>query len=83
MTDVVKELKVGDIVMINPSYERACFRGCLLTVTEVKDFGCQGFVQGVGKTFEEDGGQYYLRPTWDDFEITGGVAPWMIKEEDE
>lgn len=72
------ELKVGDIVMIKPTFKTACFRGCLLVVTEPKSFGCQGFIQGVGPTFEEDGGQYYLRPNWDDFEVTGGVAPWVV-----
>lgn len=72
------QLKIGDIVMIKPSFKTPCFRGCLLVVTEPKDFGCQGYIQGVGETFKEEAGQFYLRPAWDDFEVTGGVAPWVV-----
>lgn len=71
------KLKIGDIVMIKPSYKTPCFRGCLLVVTEPKSFGCQGYIPIVGETYREEGGNAYLRPSWDDFEITGGVAPWV------
>jgi len=79
MTDVKKrEITVGSIVQISPDYKGKCFAGCLLTVTEVKGFGVQGYIQGVGKSFDDMGGQYYLRPTWDDIEPTWGISPWII-----
>lgn len=71
-------IEVGDIVMISPEHESACFRGCLLVVTEVKGFGCQGYIQAVGDSFKEAGGQCYLRPRWNQMEPTGGRAPWMV-----
>lgn len=76
------ELKVGQIIQINPDFKTKCFAGCLAVVTEPKSFGCQCYIQGVGDTFEESKGQYYLRPTWDDFEVTDGIAPWIIGDGD-
>lgn len=35
-------VEVNDIVQIKPEHE---WGGCLLIVTEVKSFGCQGYVE--------------------------------------
>jgi len=77
------EIAVGDIVQLSPKHPQAAFRGCLLIVTEVKGFGCQGFVQSVGATFDEPGGQFYLRPSWELMEPTGGRARWCVALEDD
>lgn len=71
------DVAVGDIVQINPDFKSKCFAACLLTVTEVKSWGVMGYIQGIGPTFDEASGQYYLRPTWEDMEPTGGKAPWI------
>lgn len=76
------KIPAGAVMQIRPDFKTKCFRGCLLTVTEAKDWGVQGYIQGVGATFEDAGGQYYLRPTWDEIELTGGVAIWIIGEDD-
>lgn len=77
MTDKKFDVTIGDIVQIRPDFKTKCFAACLLTVTEVKSFGVMGYITGVGKTFEESSAQYYLRPTWEDIEPTGGKVPWI------
>lgn len=68
------QVEVGDIVQIRPDWENEAFKSCLVTVTEVKSFGVQGYVQNAGTE-----GQAYIRLKWDDFENTGGKACWMVK----
>lgn len=70
------KLEPGDLVQIRPDYERKCFAGCIVTVTEPKAWGCQGYVQGVGETFEQPGGCYYVRLKFEDFVLVGR-AEWM------
>lgn len=65
-----KMLCVGDVVQLNPETKNQMFAGCFLTVTEPKAFGCQGYVQALGKDGKL-GGQAYLRPTWDQMEFVG------------
>jgi len=81
MSDNKFTVAIGDIVQINPDYKSKCFAGCLLTVTEVKGFGVQGYITGVGPNFNDAGGQYYLRPTWDDMLPTGGKTQWLVSDE--
>ena len=68
-------LKVGDVVQISPDSANEIFRGCLLIVTEPKDFGCMGYVQIPGQ------GQAYLRPRWDEMELVG-KAKWVVGPND-
>lgn len=72
-----RELKVGEIVQIDPSHTDGrgghWFGGCLMVVTEPKPWGAQGYVQNAGG---EDGQAYY-RCAFENMEPTGGFAPWV------
>lgn len=71
-------LEIGSIVQLNPERVRVkCFAGCLMTVTEIKAWGIQGYIQGIGETKIEMGGQYYYRAKWEEIELTGGHNIWM------
>jgi hypothetical protein len=65
-------IKVGDIVQVDPSKEM--FGACMVTVTEVKDWGIQGYVQSAGVE-----GQQYIRLNTEQFEPTGGKAIWVAQ----
>ena len=68
------EIKVGDIVQVNPDKEM--FGACMVVVTELKSFGIQGYVQSAGVN-----GQQYIRLKFDEFESTGGKAVWVVGEQ--
>ena len=68
------EIKVGDIVQVNPDKE--IFGACMVVVTELKSFGIQGYVQSAGVN-----GQQYIRLKFDEFESTGGKAVWVVGEQ--
>ena len=65
-------IKVGDIVQVDPSKEM--FGACMVTVTEVKDWGIQGYVQSAGVK-----GQQYIRLNTGEFEETGGETVWIAQ----
>lgn len=70
-----KELYAGDIVQLNPETCRnPMFAACMMTVTEPKDWGAQGYVQSLGAN-GEPGGQAYYRANWDEMELVG-KAEW-------
>jgi hypothetical protein len=70
-------MKAGDIVQLSPETCRApMFRGCMLVVTEIKPWGVQGYVQGLGVDWEM-GGLAYYRAKHEEFEDTGGRAVWV------
>ena len=48
----------------------------MATVTEVKDFGIQAYVQALGDSRSTMGGQAYIRLKWGDFEPVGQAA-WI------
>ena len=63
--------------MLDPIETRnPMFRGCLMVVSEPKEFGAQGYVQSLGKDMQP-GGQAYYRAKWEEMEPTGGMAPWI------
>lgn len=69
----------GEIVQLNPETTgNKAFRGCLMVVSEVRQWGVQGYVQSLGATRDEMGGQAYYRADTGTFERTGGKAPWII-----
>lgn len=81
-----RELKVGEVVQLNPETTRnKAFRACLMVVSDPKSFGAQGYVQSLGNTRDEMGGQAYYRANWDEMEplllVMPGVATvvWDIK----
>jgi hypothetical protein len=70
-------LQVGSLVQLNPETCRnRMFAGCIMTVTEPKTWGAQGYVQALG-TDEAPGGMAYYRAKWDEMEVTGGTAPFV------
>jgi hypothetical protein len=66
----MSEITVGEIVQCRP--EKEMFGACMVTVTEVKDWGVMGYVQSAGVP-----GQQYIRLKTEDFERTGGMAIWV------
>lgn len=72
MADEVHE---GDVVQLGPDTENPMFKFCMLTVTEVKDWGVQGFVQALGAE-GKPGGQAYYRAKTGTFEYVG-QAQWV------
>jgi len=71
----VNEIKVGDIVQINPYME--LFGACFVVVTEVRSWGIQGYIQSAGVA-----GQQYIRLRLEEMEPTGGKAVWGVGEEE-
>ena len=72
-----RELKVGEIVQINPDQTAPdkghWFGGCLMVVTEPKGWGAQGYVLCPGP----HSGAAYYRCKFENMEPTGGHAPWV------
>lgn len=73
----VENLKAGDVVQLGPDCSNPMFAFCMMTVTEPKSFGAQGYVQGLGSN-GEPGGQAYFRAKWEEFEFVGS-APWVAE----
>jgi hypothetical protein len=69
------ELRPGDVVQISPDCPNRPFAGCMMTVTEPKAWGAQGYVQALGED-EQPGGQAFIRIKWEDMEFVGR-APWV------
>ena len=65
-------VKVNDIVQVDPLFET--FGACMVVVTEVKEWGIQGYVQNAGVE-----GQAYIRLKTEQFEPTGGKAVWVTQ----
>lgn len=73
-----KELKEGTLVQLNPELVgNKAFAGCIMVVTEVKDWGVQGYIQGIGETRDQHGGQAYYRAHWPEIEEVG-EAEWVV-----
>ncbi len=70
---------VGDVVQLSPfTCRNKMFAGCFMVVTEPKDFGAQGYVQGLGEN-GKPAGQAYYRARWDEM-VWIGKAVWMVEE---
>ena len=71
-------LRAGEIVQLNPeTCGNPMFAGCFMTVTEPKSWGAQGYVQALGED-GKPGGQAYYRAKWEEINLTGGFAPYVI-----
>ena len=71
-------LMAGDVVQLSPETCRnRMLAGCMMTVTEPKPFGAQGYVQVTGED-KKPGGQAYYRAAWAEMEPTGGRAPFVV-----
>lgn len=72
------ELQIGWLVQLNPeTVGNPMFAGCIMVITELKEFGVQGYVQALGENGKH-GGQAYYRAKWDEIELVGNVE-WMIE----
>jgi hypothetical protein len=72
-----REFEEGAVVQLNPeTVGNRMFAGCMMVVTEVKSWGVQGYVQGLGEN-EQPGGQAYYRAKWDEIEYVGR-AEWFL-----
>jgi hypothetical protein len=70
-----QDLKIGDIVQLNPeTSSNPAFAGCLMVVTEPKSWGAQGYVQGAGT-----GALAYYRARFEDMELVGH-AEWLFDD---
>jgi hypothetical protein len=70
-----KQLKIGDIVQINPDHDPV-FGRALMIVTEPKKFGAQGYMHGL------DQGLAFYRCSFENMELVGH-AIWTRKSADE
>lgn len=73
------ELRKGDVVQLSPNVGNPMFACCMMVVSELKDFGAQGYVQSLG-TNGKPGGQAYYRAKWDEMELVGETV-WDLKED--
>ena len=72
-----RELKVGEIVQLDPEASgNPMFGATLMIVTVPKPWGAQGYVQSLGENGER-GGRAYYRAKWEEMEPTGGMAVWL------
>ena len=68
------------VIQLDPKLtENKAFAACMMVVTEVKDWGIQGYVQALGSTRDENGGQAHYRAKWETFDFVG-YAPWVCED---
>jgi hypothetical protein len=73
------DVEVGDIMQLNPDPAitgNPMFCACMFVLTELKPWGAQGYVQGLGEN-GEPAGQAHYRARWSEMEPTGGRAVWI------
>lgn len=68
-----------DVVQLNEKTKNEMFTACFMTVTEVKEWGVQGYVQIPGK----DGGQAYYRAENGTFDWIGRTNFVLADEEEQ
>lgn len=71
-----RELVPGDVVQLAPNARNQMFAFCMMTVSESKEWGAQGYVQMTGKD-GMSGPQAYYRAKWEEMEYIGR-AEWCI-----
>lgn len=72
-----RTLQPGDIVQIKPESESA-FAGCLMIVSEPKNFGAQGYIFMPTERGKPPGRAYY-RAKWSEIEWVG-FAHWTLED---
>lgn len=76
--DKDEPISPGDVVQLGPNTNNKAFEFCFLVVTDLKDWGVQGYVQPIGeKNGQPAVGQAYYRARWDEFEFVGR-AIWIV-----
>ena len=72
------QLTRGTVLQIDPENPiNTAFGGCMLVVTECRPSKVMGYVQGLGETHDELGGQAYIFMPWEHVELVGR-ATWII-----
>jgi hypothetical protein len=72
-----RDLVAGDVVQLSPDVRNPMFACCMMTVTELRKWGAQGYVQMTGEN-GQPGGQAYYRAHWEEMEYVG-FAQWIVK----
>jgi hypothetical protein len=73
------KLEVGDVVQLDPELcKDSFFAGCFMQVTDMKNFGAQGFICMPGKRGEIPG-RAYFRANWEQMSRIG-KAEWEPKD---
>jgi hypothetical protein len=73
--EAIDDLARGDVVQLSPDARNPMFAACMMTVTEPRSWGAQGYVQALGEN-GKGGRQAYYRATWDEMELVG-KAVWV------
>jgi hypothetical protein len=74
-----QKLKPGHLVQLNPELVgNKAFAGCIMVVIDTYEWGAQGYVQALGETRDQPGGQAYIRVQWPEMELVG-EAEWVAK----
>jgi len=76
---MIKEpMMMNTLVQLNPdTVTNQMFAGCIMVVSEIKEWGAQGYVQALGEN-GDPGGQAFYRAKWDEMEIVG-KAQWTVR----
>lgn len=70
-------IRPGVVVQLSPDASNPMFAYCMMTVTEPKVWGAQGYVQALGSD-GKPGGQAYYRAKWEEMELVG-MAVWVAE----
>lgn len=73
---IKQELSPGMVVQLSPECRNPMLACCMMTITEPKPWGAQGYVQCTGVD-EKMGGQAYYRAQWGEMELVGD-AVWSV-----
>lgn len=70
------ELQPGDVMQLSPECRNPMFAGCMMTVSDPKSWGAQGYIQMTGRGGKPGGAAFY-RAMWDEMESVGKAA-WVL-----
>jgi len=73
-------IRVGAVVQLSPTVKNPMFACCMMTITEMKEWGAQGYVQALGEDGKQ-GGQAYYRAKWEEMEFVG-LAVWEVGDDE-
>lgn len=77
----MKAIEINEIVQLSPTETKnKMFAACLMIVTDIRPWGVQGYVQGLGSN-GESAGQAFYRAENGTFETTGGRAIWSVNND--
>jgi len=72
-----RQLKTGDVIQLHPTECRnPMFGGCMMVVTNPKEWGAQGYVQALGEDMRIGSQAYYIA-MWEEMEWVG-EAMWVV-----